>query len=214
MPVGIRSARASPVVLYARRDSVYKSLGVPVFDEDRDARCYLGRSPVVAHPPCRMWGRLRRRAKGSEAERQLAVSALWVVRLCGGVLEHPAGSLLWCESGLPLPGERPDRWGGYTIAVRQSDFGHAAPKLTWLYGCRVVFPLYWKRDAGVGRVELMGKREREATPLPFAQFLLETAASARALLTFMDQESTRARMQIPCGRSASSGPDDGCRSDV
>lgn len=47
-------------VLFARQDSTYKALsGVDVYDIDRDARTFQGGMPVVAHPPCRAWGRLR-----------------------------------------------------------------------------------------------------------------------------------------------------------
>ncbi len=47
-------------VLFARADSHYKALqGVEVYDMERDARTYDGPWPVVAHPPCRAWGRLR-----------------------------------------------------------------------------------------------------------------------------------------------------------
>jgi hypothetical protein len=46
-------------VLFARSDSHYKALpGVDVWDSERDARKWLGGSPVVAHPPCRAWGAL------------------------------------------------------------------------------------------------------------------------------------------------------------
>lgn len=47
-------------VLFARQDSIYKTLpGCDVWDIERDARKWPGGCPVVAHPPCRAWGRLR-----------------------------------------------------------------------------------------------------------------------------------------------------------
>ena len=63
-------------------------------------------------------------------------------------MEHPAQSDLWGKASkrrksystrlqgvpdLPLPGEPPDKYGGYTIEVNQVDWGHAALKPTWLY---------------------------------------------------------------------------------
>jgi len=53
-------------VLFARADSHYKALpGVDVWDEARDARKWPGGAPLVAHPPCRLWAKLRQFAKAS-----------------------------------------------------------------------------------------------------------------------------------------------------
>lgn len=102
----------SVAVLFARQDSIYKSLpGCDVWDIERDARKWPGGAPIVAHPPCRAWGRLRSFAKPRVGERELALWAVDQIRLHGGVLEHPAGSQLWQEKPLPEPGER-DEWGG------------------------------------------------------------------------------------------------------
>lgn len=46
--------------LFVRADSVYKTMpGVDAWDEARDARGWPGGCAVVAHPPCRLWGKLR-----------------------------------------------------------------------------------------------------------------------------------------------------------
>lgn len=75
-------------VLFARRRSVYHTMaGCDVYCERRDARNYAGCLPVVAHPPCRAWSRLRAFAKPRPGERDLAFFALEQVRRCGGVLE-------------------------------------------------------------------------------------------------------------------------------
>jgi hypothetical protein len=120
-------------VLFARRDSVYKKInGLDVYDEDRDARTFCGNMPVIAHPPCRAWGRLRKLANPAPGEKDLAFFAVDQVRKCGGVLEHPAGSLLWDEACLPRPG-RVDHFFGWTLPIVQFQFGHRANKPTWLY---------------------------------------------------------------------------------
>ena len=124
-------------VLFARTDSCYKALpGVEVFDAERDARTYDGPWPVVAHPPCRAWGRLRAFANPRPDERNLGRLAVALVREFGGVLEHPAGSTLWPAQNLPRPGER-DSFGGWTLAAPQKWWGHKAEKATWFYvvGC-------------------------------------------------------------------------------
>ena len=178
-------------VLFARADSHYKSLpGLDVWDEARDARRWPGGAPLVAHPPCRLWGKLRQFAKSTDPqmERQLAIDAISHLWRFGGVLEHPAGSTLWAHMGLPRPGRAPDSFGGWTAQVRQCDWGHPAEKLTWLYivGCHPddmpAMPppgeptACIKPQRGVPRhLKIVTKPERELTPLPFATWLVEVA---------------------------------------
>lgn len=120
-------------VLFARQDSVYKSIdGCDVFDIDRDAKTWPGGCPVVAHPPCRAWGKLFYFAKPRPGEKELGIWAAEQVRRFGGVLEHPKDSKLWDAAGLPKPGAV-DAWGGWTLPVSQHWWGHRAEKLTWFY---------------------------------------------------------------------------------
>ncbi|ENO86707.1 hypothetical protein [Thauera linaloolentis] len=166
-------------VLFARADSVYKRLpGTDVFDQARDALTFSGCGSVIAHPPCRGWGRLSHFAKVAPGELDLGLFAVDVVRRCGGVLEHPHASKLWKAAGLPLPGSR-DKWGGWTLPVYQGHFGHRAPKATWLYVVGVepidVPSMPFDLVLPEGRVALMNVREREATPEPFARFLIDIA---------------------------------------
>ena len=120
-------------VLFARRDSAYKKFdGLDVYDADRNALTFKGGIPVIAHPPCRAWGRLSHMANPRAGERDLALIALAYVRTYGGVLEHPKGSKLWKEQNLPT-GDNVDEHGGFTLEIDQYDFGHVAPKKTLLY---------------------------------------------------------------------------------
>lgn len=181
-------------VLFARRDSDYKTIpGCDVWDADRDARNFLGGMPVIAHPPCRAWGRLRKQAKPRPDEKALALFAVGVVRSCGGVLEHPEASSLWPAAGLPRPGCGFDEFGGWTLPIMQFWFGHRAMKATWLYvvGVRPVempkMPIVLgdaPRVIGSGKKNRKGMpgfrskvtdREREATPIDLAMWLIDVA---------------------------------------
>lgn len=163
--------------LFVCASSPYWGLpGVDCYDESRDARSYRGALPVVAHPPCRGWGQLRAMSKHQPDELDLGFFAVDAVRTWGGVLEHPARSGLWDAAGLPRPG-RSDGYG-YTLAIQQSDFGHRAPKGTWLYICgadgfRPTLPIVLGDPPS--RVEWMGRPERERTPLPLALWLVSVA---------------------------------------
>lgn len=175
-------------VLFARRDSVYKSIpDCDVYDADRNALTWAGGSPIVAHPPCRAWGSLRQFAKPSPGEMDLAVFAVEQVRKNGGVLEHPIRSLLWPTMNLPRPG-LVDEFGGWTLPVLQFWFGHKADKATYLYivGCRpdrlpsMPFKFGYASHVvatgkkGMRRPEI-SKAEREHTPRLLAEWLIELA---------------------------------------
>lgn len=101
------------------------------WDEERDARTYAGPWPVVAHPPCGPWGRLKFLNKHQDPT--CGPAAVECVRAFGGVLEHPQDSSLWKHCGLPKPGDLPDAWNGFTVEVNQVDWGHRCKKATWLY---------------------------------------------------------------------------------
>lgn len=165
--------------LFVRRDSPYRTLGCDLWDASRDARRFPLDRPVIAHPPCRAWGRFRAVAKPRADERDLALFAVWAVRLCGGVVEHPASSGLWRFFGL-RPGVR-DEFGGVLVVVDQSAYGHEAQKRTGLY-CVGGLPdlrVDWGGLAAVRSVESMCTAQRERTPLPFARVLVELARGAR-----------------------------------
>lgn len=181
-------------VLFARSDSVYKTLpGTDVWDIERDARRWPGGGPAVAHPPCRMWGRLRQFAKGTAQEKALAPWAVDRIRRFGGVLEHPAESTLWAHCGLPRPGTTPDAFGGWTLMIRQCDWGHRAEKLTWLYivgaGPDDLPDFPPPRTAthcvrptkAYPRMPSITKPEREHTPPALAEWLLHLARQTRVL---------------------------------
>lgn len=188
--------------LFVRQDSAYKGLpGVDAWDIERDARRWPGGCPLVAHPPCRAWGRMRDKAQPRPDEMELARQAVRWVRRFGGVLEHPAHSTLWADQRMPLPHVRGfrDAWGGWTLPIAQSWFGYRAEKLTWLYvvGCeprdipampmdmrdppRVVAQLKGRngkprpRKGDQGWRPEVTRTERERTPPALAEWLVELA---------------------------------------
>lgn len=177
-------------VLFARKDSIYKSLGCDVWDIERDARKWEGGNPCIAHPPCRAWAKLKGFARPLEGEKELAILSVKFIREFGGILEHPSGSSLWKYIPLPLPGSN-DEWGGYSICVDQFQFGHKARKKTLLYIVGVPkselppipirmdavthyvgFPKSWKGKSRNGMKEVT-KKEREATPELLAKWLIQ-----------------------------------------
>lgn len=187
--------------LYVEPNGPYAGLtDVDPWDEARDARLYAGPWPVVAHPPCARWCQLAGLVQHRYPNLRVGAdggcfgAALAAVRRWGGVLEHPAFTLAWPAHGLLQPpafGWARDFDGGWVCEVSQAAYGHRARKLTWLYyvGKTPPPPLDWRRPRHSARiswcddhknatVEIMGKRERSATPLPFRDLLLSIARSA------------------------------------
>jgi hypothetical protein len=181
--------------LYVRSDSVYKTLGVDCWDADRDARLYPGGGPVIAHPPCGGWGRYRmcrrllwerhewdvERVNADAAAVMCAPIAVQQVQRCGGVLEHPANSILWRYAHLPTPADPIDAVGGFTIEVEQCWWGHRTVKPTWLYvvgvsPMTVELPDARRPDGPTVTIQDLGTKEREATPPAFAAWLIELAS--------------------------------------
>ncbi len=124
--------------LYVDPRGPYPSMSnVDAWDATRDATTYAGPWPIVAHPACGPWGRLRHLYRGSEGGPELALIAIDQVRKWGGVFEHPKGSKVFGDASqpytLPPPDAPADAWGGYTVRVHQCEWGHVARKTTWLY---------------------------------------------------------------------------------
>jgi len=178
-------------VLFARTDSIYKQIpNIDVWDISRDARKWDGGCSLIAHPPCRAWASLRHCAKPRVGEKDLAILAIKQIREYGGVLEHPYLSTLWKIAGLPEPNDT-DEYGGWTLIIDQNWFGHRARKRTRLYivGCSPrdipdlplvlgeathTIGLWSGRNRATARPSV-GKKEFEATPIEFAEWLVALA---------------------------------------
>lgn len=186
--------------LFVQLNGCYSGIqGIDTWPEARDARKYSGSLPVVAHPPCQLWGAMAAvnfSRWGGEHNRPgndgwCFASALESVNKWGGVLEHPAKSRAWAAHGLDKPkGACWHRSGeGWVCEVWQSAYGHRANKATWLYykGKRRPFDLRWNRPKGpcqIGFYDRRGKgknkptlskKEANATPIEFRDELLKLA---------------------------------------
>lgn len=191
--------------LYVQTGGSYFGLpGVDPWDEARDARTYFGPHPVVAHPPCQLWGSMAHvnfARYGGEHNRPgndkgCFAYALACVREFGGVLEHPAHTRAWAAHGLAAPntvGWQQCADGGWVCEVWQSACGHRANKATWLYyvGSEAPPQLRWDRPRGTHQIgwrdqrgkaankPTLSKRESSATPTEFRNVLIEIARLAQ-----------------------------------
>lgn len=109
--------------LYVDPGGCYSNIpGVDVWGIGRDARCYAGPYPVVAHPPCQRWGKYWHGSTRKPHQFSMGddggcfFHALWAVRTFGGVLEHPAHSHAWDKEWFNLT--KPPRGGGWVGGCR------------------------------------------------------------------------------------------------
>lgn len=182
--------------LYVQTNGVYFGLtDVDPWDEKRNAKKYAGPHSVVAHPPCGPWGRLKFLC--TKQDPSCGPRAVKQVRKFGGVLEHPEHSSLWNHCKLPKPNEPTDKWGGFTVAVKQVHYGHRCKKATWLYIVGVDREVAEKiisskanyklepthritNGSGGPKLPRVSSREASRTPLAFRDMLISLARHASA----------------------------------
>ena len=180
-------------VFFTQKKSNYNKLQCNPYDIDKDSLSCISKLPAVYHPPCASWGRLRKFSKFRPGEHWLAVWSIIRLRKYGGILEHPAHSSLWRFMAMPLPGQKADRFGGYSISINQHWFGHKCAKNTFLYivGCPQknlpLIPINFdaithvistscRKRAGAYTNNRCTKFERSATPVRLAEWLLLVAS--------------------------------------
>lgn len=168
-------------ILFTQVNSNYLSYPfADCYDEKRDALTFSGHQAVIAHPPCRLWSRLRQFSTAPIQEKELAIWAINLVRKNGGILEHPAGSSLFSFMNIPRDGSY-DEFGGFILSIHQHWFGYPARKKTYLYICGCTrsqlpsFPLSFNAiEYSVSNSKVLKeipKRERSTTPSALCEFL-------------------------------------------
>jgi len=190
--------------LFVQEDGCYSGCDeIDAWPEHRDARLYNGPWPVVAHPPCQLWGNMAAvnyARWGGEHNKPgndggCFAMALYKVVKFGGVLEHPKNSMAFVKYGLTKPngiGWKENHSGGWVCEVWQSAYGHRANKATWLYYCGTNPPheLRWDRPKGTHQVGFqdqrgkvrnkptLSKKEANATPIAFRDELIKLALNS------------------------------------
>ena len=162
-------------VLFAEKNGVY--FNDARFDPwciERNAMNYKGCKPVIAHPPCKRWGRYWSGGPSSKNkllkgdDNNMFAHSLWVVRTFGGVIEHPEASHAWAWFGLKKPPKKggwiiADDFGGFTCCVEQGNYGHKARKATWLYINKISpTELKWGKSDATMKMELSPHSKEQA----------------------------------------------------
>lgn len=155
-------------VLFCREDSIYKKLGCDTWTKQRNFKNYTGNEPIIAHPPCRGWGKFKWRSNHETHERGYAIWALQYINKYGGILEHPKSSDIWNHKEVREDCKFP---------IQQSDYGHKARKDTILYIVGVSRRHLPRPGLNLGnpdgKIEYLSKSLREHTPIDLARYLIK-----------------------------------------
>jgi hypothetical protein len=186
------------VALFVDSGGAYYGIpDVDPWDESRDARKYTGPHPVIAHPPCKRWGRFWHGSTRKPHQFRLGEdegcfsSALTAIRNYCGVLEHPAYSKAWKYFGLKPPkiGQgwiEADDYDGWTCYVEQGHYGHISRKPTWLY------------VVGIDRPELNWDRAKQRIhPKALERYGYEKARRIGVMAMIGGKDKTRIRGATP-----------------
>lgn len=175
------------VALYVNPKGPYPKLLAYWYDKEIDATTYNGNLPVIAHPPCGPWGKMRQFC--TKQDKTLGETAVKQVQWHNGILEHPKGSTLFKHCELPPP-NKSDKKGGWTIEVNQVAWGHSCQKSTWLYiiGTPQSMVIPFIRKGGIAthviktsitkpwkKLPETTRINRELTPIAFARWLIGIA---------------------------------------
>lgn len=202
--------------LFIEPDGVYANQpGIDAWCEMRDARCYSGPYPVVAHPPCQRWGRFWHGSTRKPHQFKMGddkgcfASALRSLADHGGVIEHPAdshawrwfglrspkrfagwhetnGPLIWWRDGVAIRWRNLRRETWWTCYVEQGHYGHMSRKPTWLLVRGAPLPpLNWN------------KGEQRLHPTALARYGYEKARRIRMTAMVGGKDKTKIRNATP-----------------
>lgn len=165
-----------------KKSNYYKIPGLEVYDEVRDCRTFKGGMPVICHPPCAQWSKMKAFSNDNPEQKQLAYFCLVEFKRWGGIFEHPESSAIWDEFD----------WPEETLfyKVDQHWWGFPARKKTILafYQCKPIsHPLNFdavqytvaksrsdSKNGQANRLPEMKKSQRSVTTLEFNQWLVDS----------------------------------------
>lgn len=137
-----------------------------LFTKERDGFLFDGDSPLIAHPPCAQWSKIRGLSKPDKKEKDFATFCWDLVNRNGGIFEHPVGSSFFKYVNA-------DKRKLYKIDQRH--FGFEATKATILYCHNVeLMPQPLDFTPPTKRVDQLAYKKRSLMPLRFCYYLTDS----------------------------------------
>lgn len=162
-------------ILCAATNSNYFNISIPgleldIYDVNKCAYSFKFDCPVIAHPPCAQWSRLRNFSHYKPFEKYLAPFCKYAVDKCGGIMEHPSGSY-YMRNFVPRLS---------TYSINQSWFGYPGQKKTLLYFNRykpIQHPLSFNLPP-VNNISSLSSNLRSLTSVSFNTWLINCILTA------------------------------------
>lgn len=142
--------------------------------------------PVIAHPPCRLWGKLKQFVEIQpllrKEERELGRFCVRAVIKEGGILEQPFDSELFYDMKLPLGGAINSL--GFTLEMPQRMFGHYMIKNTWFFFSKIEYEdleplLPALHGKPLKSIQRLSHKQRDATPYRLAKWLIKQVGKVK-----------------------------------
>ena len=151
------------ILCASEKSNYFKLEGLDIYTASRSAYSFNSDYPVIAHPPCAQWSRLRKFATQNEHQKQLGIFCVQKIFANGGILEQPCGSTLFAAAGV-----RPN------LSIHQTWFGLPVRKRTYLWFYKIkplAVPLCF--DAPVRKFNNLTTQQRSETTLQLCNWLTE-----------------------------------------
>lgn len=154
-------------VLCVRPGSHYYSFPLlDLWDSYRDVYNFSGNLPIIAHPPCQQWSKLKSFAKNHDQSKNIGPLCIDIVHKNTGIIEQPHGSELFRYCGIPAK---------KLLSVNLHWWGYPAQKKTLLYFYGIeplAMPLNF--NAIESKVTDLNKVLRLSTPPEMCKYLIDS----------------------------------------
>lgn len=157
------------VLCAAKESNYYYIKGLDIYDIKRNAFNFNSSLPIICHPPCAQFGKLRGLSNYNKTHLDLADFCIEKLLINGGILEHPYNSNLIKKVIL--------NYNVIHLKTYLSYFGFDSPKPTSLLFFKNTF--YHTSNLRINtffidsKFHKLAKKNRSETPILMCQYLVD-----------------------------------------
>lgn len=156
------------ILCVARKSNYFNIPDLDLWTEERNAYLFNGNNPIIAHPPCAQWSKMRAFSRPDKVAKNLALFCWEYVNQNGGCLEHPQGSALFKYVGANR---------SQIVSINQNWFGFPSRKTTYIYFAKCEperYPLSFDRP--LRTTTSLHSKDRSIMPLMMCKWLVHSVS--------------------------------------